>query len=85
MLFEKNGLGLVSLSDLVHMAFRKIPAFAPYLAPAHRVDNPRLWRVREICRSEPDRSGPHLLLELWPCPACHGAKLQNAVFHNEFT
>jgi SAM-dependent methyltransferase len=27
-LFQKHGLGLVSLSDLVHLAFRKLPAFA---------------------------------------------------------
>jgi SAM-dependent methyltransferase len=32
-LFQKNGLGLVSLSDLVHMAFRKLPAFAAHLVP----------------------------------------------------
>jgi SAM-dependent methyltransferase len=31
MLFEKNGLQLVSFSELVHMAFRKLPAFAAHL------------------------------------------------------
>lgn len=31
-LFEKNGMGLVSLTDLVHMAFRRLPAFASHLA-----------------------------------------------------
>jgi Methyltransferase domain len=31
-LFEKSGMRLVSLSDLVHMAFRKLPAFASHLA-----------------------------------------------------
>ncbi len=33
-LFEKNGMGLMSLSDLVHMAFRKLPACASHLANA---------------------------------------------------
>ena len=35
-LFEKNGMGLISISDLVHMAFRKLPAFASHLAGANR-------------------------------------------------
>jgi len=36
-LFEKNGMSLMSLTDLVHFAFRKLPAFA-----AHLVVNGRL-------------------------------------------
>ena len=35
-LFERNGMGLVSLTDLVHMAFRKLPAFATHLLPTSR-------------------------------------------------
>jgi methyltransferase family protein len=35
-LFQKHGLGLVSLSDLVHMAFRRLPAFASHLASENR-------------------------------------------------
>jgi SAM-dependent methyltransferase len=36
-LFEKSGMGLVSISDLVHMAFRKLPAFASHLTGAKPV------------------------------------------------
>ena len=35
-LFEKCGMVLVSLTDLVHMAFRKLQAFASHLAGARR-------------------------------------------------
>ena len=33
-LVQKHGLGLVSLSDLVHLAFRRLPSFASHLAGA---------------------------------------------------
>jgi SAM-dependent methyltransferase len=36
-LFEKNGLQLFSFSELVHMAFRKLPAFAAHLVADGRI------------------------------------------------
>jgi len=36
-LFEKNGMGLISLTDLIHVAFRKLPAFASHLTSTGNV------------------------------------------------
>jgi hypothetical protein len=33
LLFEKAGLRLVSFSELVHIAYRELPAFAAHLVP----------------------------------------------------